>query len=232
MRTPQRIYQDELLDAGAGNDQDVARNLKDIRRVNRWLGGTRVVIEALSAAIGRTTDSFSLLDVGTGSADIPGAVFKWCQRRGIQSSIAAVDVSARNLKVARNRLGVSPAVELVQADSLALPFGERSFDFVVASMFLHHFKDEDVVKLLESFAIVARRAVIVNDLLRDLVPYYLTQTIGRLLATSFLTRNDAPVSVLRGFTADELSRLAANAGLDRVTVQRVFPYRLMLVANL
>jgi ubiquinone/menaquinone biosynthesis C-methylase UbiE len=114
---------------------------------------------------------------------------------------------------------------------LNLPFAARSFDFVTASLFLHHFQDDDVVRLLSDFARVARRAVIVNDLVRNLVPYYFTRLTGPILATSFLTRNDGPVSVLRGFTAKELKSLAERAGLGRLDVKRSFPYRLSLVAQ-
>ncbi|HXG95014.1 MAG TPA: methyltransferase domain-containing protein [Blastocatellia bacterium] len=232
MLTPERLYEEELLDAGAGTDEDVRRNLKDLRRVNRYLGGTKTVLRALSSIIEREKiEELSLLDVGTGSADIPTAVVEWCGARGIESFIAALDISERNLRIARTRLGISSEVKLIRADSLKLPFGDRSFDFMTASLFMHHFRDEDVVRLLRDFARVARRAIIINDLVRNLIPYYFAKLTGPLLATSFLTRNDGPVSVLRGFTADELKQLAERAGLRRFTVRRVFPYRLLLIAE-
>ena len=233
MLTPKRIYVEELLDAGEGTDEDVARNLSDLRRINRLLGGTKVVLAALSSHMdARETGQVSLLDVGTGSADIPTAVARWCESRGIKPLIAALDISDRNLRIARTRLGIGADIELVRADSLSLPFAERSFDFVTASLFLHHFQDEDVVRLLADFSRVARRAVIINDLVRNLIPYYFARLTGPVLATSFLTRNDGPVSVLRGFTADEMKSLAGRAGLREVEVRRVFPYRLSLVARI
>jgi len=232
MLTPKRIYEEELLDAGEGTDDDVAENLMDLRRINRVLGGTRVVLGALSNAVKRDRlEELSLLDIGTGSADIPTAVGRWCRSRGIRPVIAAIDISERNLRVARSRLGIDPDIHLLRADALNLPFASRSFDYVTASLFLHHFQDEDVARLLQDFARIARRAVIVNDLVRNLVPYYFIRMTGPVFATSYLTRNDGPVSVLRGFTAAELSHQAARAGLKRFCVQRVFPYRLSLVAD-
>ncbi len=232
MLTPKRIYEEELLDAGKGTDEDVARSLTDLRRINHFLGGKRVVMRALSSCLEKmNTSRVSLLDVGTGSADIPMAAATLCRERGFDPFVAAVDLSERNLRVARERLGVSSDIHFVRADSLKLPFPERSFDFVTASLFLHHFRDEDVVSLLADFGRIARRAVIVNDLVRNLVPYYFTRIAGPFLAWSFLTRNDGPVSVLRGFTADELDELAGRAGLVSTEVNRLFPYRLLLVAN-
>ncbi|HWP42849.1 MAG TPA: methyltransferase domain-containing protein [Blastocatellia bacterium] len=232
MLTPERIYEEELLDAGAGTDDDVRESLLDIRRVNRLLGGVRVVVKAVEASLKQLPSAeVSLLDVGTGSADIPSTVARWCRSQGIKASIVAVDLSERNLRVARHGIGISPDVELVRADAFDLPFGPRSFDFVTASLFLHHFTDDDAVRLLARFASVARRAVIVNDLVRNLVPYYFIRMTGSLLIKSFLSRNDGPVSVLRGFTAGELHRLSERAGLSRFIVRRLFPYRLSLVAD-
>jgi ubiquinone/menaquinone biosynthesis C-methylase UbiE len=232
MLTPKRIYEEELLDAGEGTDDDVARSLSDLRRINRFLGGRKVVLRAISSWLDDTSlEQVSLLDVGTGSADIPMAVAESCRLRGLDTFLAAVDISERNLRISRERLGVSSEVHLVRADSLRLPFAARSFDFVTASLFLHHFRDDDVVRLLADFGRIARRAVIVNDLVRNLVPYYFTRIAGPILAASFLTRNDGPVSVLRGFTPDEMNDLARRAGLNVRELKQVFPYRLSLVAD-
>ena len=232
MLTPKRIYEEELLDAGEGTDEDVARSLIDLRRINRFLGGQKVVLRAIASCLDNSNSkSMSLLDVGTGSADIPMAIAELCRERGFKSFIAAVDISERNLRIARSTLQVSEEIHLVRADSLSLPFAADSFDFVTASLFLHHFRDEDVVRLLADFGRVARRAVIVNDLVRNLVPYYFARIMFPILARSFLTRNDGPVSVLRAFTAEELDHLAARAGLKNREVKRVMPYRLSLIAR-
>ncbi|HSE97385.1 MAG TPA: methyltransferase domain-containing protein, partial [Blastocatellia bacterium] len=232
MLTPDRIYEEELLDAGEGTDEDVRKNLLDLRRINRLLGGTRVVLSAIEGALKQEpADRFSLLDVGTGSADIPSSVCRWSRERGLEPRIVGLDLSERNMRIARRHLGINRDVELVRADALFLPFAPRSFDFVSASLFLHHFREDDIVRLLEAFAAIARRAVIVNDLVRNLVPYYFIRATGPLFATSYLTRNDGPVSVLRGFTAAELKQLGQRAGLSRLSVRRHFPYRLSLIAD-
>lgn len=232
MLTPERIHEEELLDAGAGTDEDVAANLSDLRRINRFLGGTRVMRKALEASLdGCAPETLSLLDVGTGSADIPAEIARRWTGRGTRCTFVSLDISERNLRVARSQLGVDPAVALLRADAMQLPFSEGSFDFVIASQFLHHFTDNEVVRLLVEFARVARRAVVISDLVRNLVPYWFIRMTGPLLTTSFLTRNDGPLSVLRAFTAPELRELAAEADLTLYTVQRVFPFRLMLVAS-
>ena len=233
MLTPPRVYIEELLDLGEGSDDDVARNLADLRRINRFLGGRRVVVDALAALVNDAdARELSLLDIGTGSADIPGAVADWCRKRGVAANVTALDLSERNLRIARSRLGVSADVRLVRGDSLHLPFADGSVDVVTASLFLHHFEDADVTRLLAEFARVARRAVVVNDLIRHLVPYWFAKLTGPLLATSYLTRYDGPTSVLRGFTVREMAGLAERAGLRQISLRRRFPYRLSLVARM
>jgi len=229
---PARIYEEELLDAGVGSDEDVAGNLQDLRLINRRLGGTRPVVKALVSLLSaHPPERISILDVGTGSADIPGLIVRWCKARGIDCDTVALDYSERNLRVTRGHLGFDPAISLLRADARLLPFTPGSFDIVIASHFLHHFEDSDVARLLSSFARLARRAVIINDLSRHLVPYYFIRATGWLFTRSYLTRNDGPVSVLRGFTAPEFVELGTKAGLGRFTVSTVWPYRLLLIAN-
>jgi len=230
MLTPERIYVEELLDAGEGSDDDVAENLSDIRRINRFFGGRNALMRAVAASLGHSS-SFSLLDVGTGSADIPGAILERYSKAETAPTICALDISERNLRVTRLRLGVAGGVNLIQGDARLLPFQDAAFDVVTASLFLHHFHNEDAVLLLAEFARVAGKVVIINDLTRNLVPYYFIKLLGPLFTKSFLTRHDGPVSVLRGFTGVELSGLARLAGMRRPRVKRVFPYRLLLTAD-
>jgi ubiquinone/menaquinone biosynthesis C-methylase UbiE len=233
MLTPRRDDRVELLDDGVGSDEDVERNLNDLRRINRIFGATRLILSAVDRCLDRTdTRDISLLDVGTGSADIPHEILQWCNSRGIAATVASLDLSERNLRVTKSKLGVGAGVELIRADARLLPFASRSVDFITASQFLHHFSYEGAVSLVGELARVAKRAVIISDLTRSLVPYWFVRAAGPLIATSFLTRNDGPLSVLRGFTPRELSDIAARAGLKRFRVSRVFPYRLCLVARL
>src|SRR5262245_54883741 len=97
MLTPERLYEEELLDAGEGTDDDVAGSLIDLRRINRFLGGRKVIMRAIETGLQQTApERISLLDVGTGSADLPMAVAETCRLRGVAAFIAAVDLSKRN----------------------------------------------------------------------------------------------------------------------------------------
>jgi ubiquinone/menaquinone biosynthesis C-methylase UbiE len=114
------------------------------------------------------------------------------------------------------------------ADALSLPFAAGSFDVVTASMFLHHFKHEEVVRLLRGFVRLARRAVVINDLRRHWLPWSFVYVVAHATRRHPMFVHDAPLSVLRGFTVTELVRAANDAGADDARVRRRWPYRVSM----
>jgi 2-polyprenyl-3-methyl-5-hydroxy-6-metoxy-1,4-benzoquinol methylase len=110
------------------------------------------------------------------------------------------------------------------------PFGDGAFDVVTASLFLHHFDDEELPALLGSLFRLARGALVVNDLHRALVPYLFGRAVFPLLFRSQVSVEDGLLSIRRGFRAEELRTAFARAGLPAVVVRHRFPYRLLAVA--
>jgi ubiquinone/menaquinone biosynthesis C-methylase UbiE len=128
---------------------------------------------------------------------------------------------------ARRPLGGSAS--LARADARVLPFPTGAFDAVIATLTLHHFREDDATQVLREMARVSRGVVLISDLERSL-PHYAG---ARFLAATWwrrnpFTRHDGPLSVLRSFTQPELEALAGQAGLVRVAVRRHFPFRLVL----
>jgi ubiquinone/menaquinone biosynthesis C-methylase UbiE len=119
-------------------------------------------------------------------------------------------------------------IKAVRADALRMPFADDAFDYVVCSLFTHHFRDEAVVAVLGEMSRVARRRVYVIDIHRHALAYFLYTTAGRLVLHNPLVREDGALSILRGFLPEELRRLAERAGLAGAKVERRFPYRLVL----
>jgi ubiquinone/menaquinone biosynthesis C-methylase UbiE len=116
----------------------------------------------------------------------------------------------------------------VRGDAFHLPFADDAFDYVICSLFTHHFRDEAVVEILREFKRVARRRLFVIDLHRHALAYFLYTTVGRLFLHNRLLREDGALSIRRSFRADELRRLGKEAQLENVEVRRRFPFRLVL----
>jgi ubiquinone/menaquinone biosynthesis C-methylase UbiE len=229
---PDRVLIEEILDEGGGAEYDVVGNLADIRLINRLIGGGRILTKALAEFVSggplESDRSISVLDVGSGSADIPDCISQWFRSLGWSSEVVAVDLIPRHLVLAR-QLGVGADVKLVSADAAKLPFADRSFDFVTATHLIHHFGEDEVVGVLAELARVARSAVIVVDPIRNRLSYYLVRLVSLLLARSYITRHDGPVSILRSFTGSELQSLASRVGFRSFRIDSVFPYRVLLV---
>jgi 2-polyprenyl-3-methyl-5-hydroxy-6-metoxy-1,4-benzoquinol methylase len=201
--------------------------LRYIRAVNRRLGYTRATVRAILSKGVRAPADLSVLDVATGSADVPVALRGAAARRGVALSVTGLDLHAATLAHADRFTG--GAVPLVRGDAVALPYADGAFDVVTSSMFLHHLPDELVVRALKEMGRVARSRVVVADLVRGrrALAWITLFTLGR----GEMIRHDARVSVRQAFRLSEIERLANAAGLRGIAVRRVFGHRFVLTAT-
>ncbi len=216
-----RPYIPELLDAAATRSAEVAQSLDDLRRFNRWLGGTSVLLGLLGGEVRRArVESFSFLDVGAGSGDLAAAV----AARHPQARIVVSDLKPYHLP--------GNGTPAVAAAAHALPFSDASFDYVAASLLLHQLPDAEAIAALAGFGRLARRAVLINDLERHWFPLAFLSLAAPVFSRSPLTRHDAPASVRQAFRPEELGALALAAGFSDFAVRRHRPwFRLSLVAR-
>jgi hypothetical protein len=200
--------------------EEALENLKDLVRVNKYFGGYATLRRIAGELVG-PEDSFSVLDIGAASGDMGAAL----RRSFPRATVTSLDRKADHLSHA--------AFPKLVGDAFRLPFGEGSFDFVFSSFFLHHFPDEEVVRLLASFGEIARRAVLAIDLERGPLAYHFMPATRWLFGWHDISMHDGPVSVQAAFKRDELASLARKAGLKQARVSRHRPWaRLSLVAPL
>lgn len=218
----------ELLDRPAVGRGELAANLRDLRLLNRALGWSAAVWRDLEGMLRRHgLRRAVLLDIATGSADVPRSLGARAAARGIVLRTLASDVSPRVLAVARAQGG---SVELLLHDGARLPLRDGAVDVVTCCLAAHHFDPDALARLLTEAWRVARHGVIVSDLERGRAGYLMARLMAIVLRNR-LTAHDGPVSVLRAYTPDELAGLAGRAGLGRVRVRRCFPARITLVAE-
>ncbi len=194
----------EYMDAPNVSRQDLLRELDYIRWVNRALGGTQVVVHHLKdwASAGLLpAGPMTILDVATGSADIPEAILNWAKTVGRRIQIMGVDLHPITLAIAREWTHGTENLSLVRADALRLPLADNSVDIATCSMFLHHLNDDDALAVVREMLRVSRCGLIVNDLMRTrwarAAIYLLT------LFSDPQSRHDARLSVAKGWTVRE-----------------------------
>ncbi len=217
---PPRSEKDELLDAAGHDPVELNANFRDIQRVNQILGGTSTILRHLPRLLDAVPRSrpATILDLATGSADIPLAISRWARRNGRQVSIVASDCSDAILAVARKQMRAHPDITIVNYDARAVPLPDKAFDIVLCSLSLHHFSPNDAVQVLREMDRLARNGFILNDLRRGRLGYVAAWIASRLTTRNRLTRNDAPLSVMRAYTPEELSGLLHRAGISDVAI--------------
>lgn len=225
-RFAQRSHRLERLDTGDYTPAEYARWLDEAKFINRRLGDADALRLTLAEQDWATTaEPISILDVGAGSGEMLKAAGELLKPKttllvGAELSFPAAAAIAER----RREFPVMP----IQCDGLRLPFDARVFDVVLSSLMLHHLTDEQASAVLREMGRVSKRLVVVIDLYRGPVSYYLYRIFAPLFLQS-LTVEDGELSILRGFKPDEMVALAANAGLSDVRVRRA-AYRLILSA--
>lgn len=221
-----RVHTPEIMDQPGVDRAELASALGFLRLVNRRLAGVHSLLKHLERwsvrwPAGRPV---TLLDVATGSADVPVAAVRWARRRGFDLRVTGVDLHETTLELAGEYLRTCPdvadAITLRRADALALDalFAPRSFDYAHAGLFLHHLPDPLVPKALAQLDLAARAGLVWNDLIRSRRNYLAAHvlTLGR----PRILRHDATVSVRAGFTKGEVLAIAEQLGLDFLRFER------------
>jgi 2-polyprenyl-3-methyl-5-hydroxy-6-metoxy-1,4-benzoquinol methylase len=211
-----RRIQPELLDHAP---PDVARkNLTDLVRINTYFGGHSTIRKMLAGTIGQQ-EEFTLLDVGAASGDTGRVITELYPG----ARVTNLDYNGVNLS--------SASYPKVIADAFQLPFSSERFDYVLSSLFLHHFEDERVEALLREFYRVARRAILIADLERHILPYIFLPISRPFFTWGDITVHDGIRSVRAAFKAEELVKLAKRAGVANPSVETHRPaFRLTLHA--
>ncbi len=239
----------EILDGPIPDETALVDNLRDLRRANRWLWGTALSVRAIEALLalrdGRAADGragddrvpdggagddraawateASVLDVGTGSADIPLALVDRAERVGRALRVVATDARAEVLRAAERLdpgLGTRPGLVLRVADATRLPFEDAAFDVAHCSLLVHHLEPAEAVAAIRELGRVARVGVVVNDLLRSRRSWLGARLLAAVATRNALTRNDGPLSVRRAYTEPELRSLVGEAGLRPIALLR------------
>lgn len=219
---PARRRGNEILDDPDVDPRVVRRSMDDVALANRLFGNVRAILAELRPELQAARDGrLTMLDVGTGAADIPVQAHHAARRDAVELETIGVDTVLTLALAGKPRLGTS-----VCADARRLPFTDHSIDVVVCSQLLHHFADGDARALLSELDRVARRRVIVSEIRRSWLAAAGIWLASFALRFHPVSRHDGVVSVMRGFTARELRESVRAATGQSLTVRRRLMFRL------
>ena len=224
-----RDRQPELMDDPALDEGSHRQALRGLERVNRISGIARLIWRAVRPLCREVTGRpVRVLDVGCGGGDISVGVWKQARRAGFPLQLGGCDISPKALRMSTERARAAGAdatyfsVDILNED---LP---DDWDVMYCSLFLHHFDEQQGIRLLANMGRSARKLVLVNDLVRSRLGYLLCWWGVRVLTRSPIVHVDGPLSVRAGFQPPEVLAMAEQAGLHNARITRHWPQRLLL----
>ncbi len=210
----------EFLDSVDCDPQLAYTSFRFMRLVNRFAGGTQAVRNFLAGELCQydLNRPIRILDIGSGTCDIPLAITKWAQKNSHRIEFTCIEINETALKMAAENIRKSncDSIELKNEDILEF-HPQQSFDYAIGSMFFHHFKDDQILEIVEKLRSYVLRGVLINDLRRSFTNYMICLLLVWPLSRGM--RHDALISIRKGFRPNELRRLLNRIGNAGVTVK-------------
>lgn len=227
-----RSYEKELMDDLESTGTVIVQTLKELDTINRLLGGNQVSIQGLQKLMqGRANTPTTLVDLGCGGGDILILMAKWARKKGYNIQFIGVDANQSIVEYAQENCKAYPEISFSTVNIFADQFRAQTFDIIHASLFTHHFTDEELLAMFQQYKHQAKLGIIVNDLHRHWFAYHAIKILTRLLSNSEMVRNDAAVSVARGFKKIELEKLLQQAGIKDYQLAWRWAFRWKLVVG-
>ncbi|MCF2488951.1 methyltransferase domain-containing protein [Dyadobacter sp. CY347] len=217
-----RSHEKELLDQEEIPSTDLFLNLRELDFINHWLGGYNISFNALKKVI-KPVKSHILVDIGCGGGDTLKRIDHWNKKAGYKLDLYGVDIKPVCIAYAKENLKTAP-VKLICDDYRHIFNHLKQVDIIHACLFCHHLSENQLIELVR-FALENKSVLIVNDLERNPLAYYAIKWLTKLFSKSYLVKNDAPLSVLRGFKKTEWLSILNKAGAVNYSVRNKWAFR-------
>ena len=224
-----RSYEKELLDGEGLPFPAIERNMLELDFINTWLGGHAISLRGLSS-LARNRKRLHICEIGCGGGDNLRVLDRWCRKRGINVRITGIDNNAHCIEVARKRWKGDNA-SWIHSDYRTVAFGAEKPDILFSSLFCHHFTNEELVPQLRWMEQQAGLGWFINDLQRHPVAWHAIRLLTTWFSSSYLVKNDAPLSVLRGFHRKEWESLLERAGISVYSLQWKWAFRWLVIRS-
>lgn len=228
-----RSYTKELLDKPNIPFAHIAQNMRELDYINQKLGGHRVTIKGFQNILKRcpaiTEKAIQVVEIGCGGGDNLRVLQQWAQQRGLPVTLTGVDINEECILFAKKE-SKNKGIHFIHSDYQRVPF-ETSPHIIFSSLFCHHFTNEELILQLRWMQQNTKAGFFINDLHRHPLAYYSIWGLTQLLSKSYLVKNDAPLSVRRGFVKKDWQTLLTNAGVSNYTCQWQWAFRWLITAT-
>jgi len=227
----QRSYELELLDAPNIPKELLFKNLRELDVVNRLLGGHAITLSGIKKLVTDKNKIYHIIDIGCGGGDAMKQIAKWAKANNFKVKLIGVDMNADCIAYMKNACENFSEIDGVIMDYRDYLKTNTDVDIVHCSLFCHHLKDDELLELFQYMNKYARVGFVINDLQRHWFAYYSIKFLTHLLNGSSLVKNDAPLSVLRGFRKNELETLLESSKMKNFSIKWKWAFRYLIVKN-
>ena len=227
----QRSYQKELLDRNDIPFEDIKRNMQELDFINRKLGGHDITLDGIVSLIKNQMNfnsKLSIVEIGCGGGDNLRAIRNWAERIHLPVQLKGIDINPECIAYAR-QLKRNRRIEFILSDYKEVFFDAKP-DIIFSSLFCHHFTEEELVFMLQWMQQNSRIGFFINDLHRHWLAYYSIKLLTNFFSKSYLVKNDAPLSVQRGFTRKEWNSIFQEAGIHNFNCKWRWAFRWLLTS--
>jgi len=225
-RSTQKEFMDDLQCSGS----DVDQTLRELEFINRWLGGNEVTLSSLrriSEKLPKKT--LRIVDIGCGGGDMLILILKWAQKKEISVELLGLDANPYIVDFAKINTASYPQITIDQCDILSDEFAAQKFDLVFATLFLHHFSNKELIEIFNRLKDQANIAILINDLHRHFLAYYSIKWLTNWFSKSKMVPFDAPLSVSKAFTRNEIKGILKEAGINNYILRWKWAFRWQLM---
>ena len=199
----------EIMDDFSMSGEILIDTLNKLDSINKWLGGNVITLNGIKKLLKNhpKKEELTIIDLGCGSGDMLRRVAEYGKNEGYIFKLIGVDANEFIINHAKKTSTAYPEISYLQQDIFSEEFKESSYDIVLTTLFLHHFKEDELVSLLNQICQKASLGIVVNDLHRHALAYYLFKLLC-LVIKNEMVKQDGLTSILRGFKKEELEDIS------------------------
>lgn len=232
--TKQRTTQSEIMDDFTLGGELLRNTLDKLAGINKWLGGNRTTLNAIKKLIAKLplAEQITIVDVGCGNGDLLRLIADFGRKRNRSFKLIGIDANESAINYARELSLDYPEITYYSQNIFSREFSSLNYDLVLLNLFLHHFKEDEIIQLILAMSLNARIGIIVNDLHRNVLAYYLFKLLCVTISNS-MVRDDGLTSILRGFKRVDLIRYSKKLKLKNYVIHWKWAFRyLWIIENL
>lgn len=229
-----RSYQKELLDNEHIPFEDIKQNMKELDFINTWLGGHKITIQGIQQIFSSYPTApgkvITICEIGCGGGDNLRAIDRWAAKKHIPVRLIGIDRKKECIDFAKEKI-CSHAYSWICADFEKAEIAAIAPDIIFSSLFCHHFSDDEMTEMIQWMKHNSRHGFFINDLHRHIVAYTCIKLLTKFFSKSYLVKNDAPLSVKRGFKKKDWQHIMQRADIRNYSIQWKWAFRWLIISK-